>query len=612
MRFLSKLISLINGTAPIPQKNSQGTIISDMRDVSTEKNNPVAIQDSTLSNHKKDYSGKKTAYNEPSSNVNKSENNRSESFHCKEEYDLDNPNLYSDISTVQRYEWHQLLIKIISDIEENPPIKIRFLIIYLKETDKHKYYWNDDTFRTELMQAIKQSESALSLGLESLNIEIVDEENFQTQSTLKKTDDIYLKQIGDIILVGSTKEINNQNKDLYSSSLPLQRYAWHQHLEKILSKIEEQDTAKLKYFTIYIKRIVGCQYQWNDNSFKSELIRALEKYDCASHIGVASFGIEVVNDLYFQKLYAQKETQSQYKKLHGDILLLGGKKETTEQKFATAIEKRAFVINEMIKKFRSSTGTDTKLMENLVIVVIRNEEDDDMAKYDWIGKRFEDDLKRELTNAFLEKIGSKSLQIILKPKSETEDCISLIDNQVYYRWGKADTTVDDKSKEIPYERVVATVSIIEGTGSMMKPSYILDSDKKKVYHIGRGITSRKGGKYRVNDIVIKDKEADSELLQCNGHVSSTHADIVFKNNRYYIKAAIGGCRAIGGSPTKVVRNEKATELRDTTLLYPLEDGDIIELGKNVLLMFSLSGEDITSNNYGETSSNNAMTVDDSF
>ncbi len=101
------------------------------------------------------------------------------------------------------------------------------------------------------------------------------------------------------------------------------------------------------------------------------------------------------------------------------------------------------------------------------------------------------------------------------------------------------------------------------------------------------------------------------MLQCNNHVSSTHADIVFKNNRYYIKAAIGGCRAIGGSPTKVVRDEKATELRDTTLLYPLEDGDIIELGKNVLLMFSLSGEDIMPNNYGNTS-NNAMIVDDSF
>ena len=146
---------------------------------------------------------------------------------------------------------------------------------------------------------------------------------------------------------------------------------------------------------------------------------------------------------------------------------------------------------------------------------------------------------------------------------------------------------------------------------MMKPSYILDSDKKKIYHIGRGTASRKGGKYRVNDIVIKDKEADSDLLQCNMHVSSTHADIVFKNNRYYIKAAIGGCRAIGGSPTKVVRDEKATELRDTTFLCPLEDGDIIELGKNVLLMFSLSGDEILPNNHG-SNSNNAMTVDDSF
>ncbi|MDE6332631.1 MAG: hypothetical protein K2L80_08515, partial [Muribaculaceae bacterium] len=200
--------------------------------------------------------------------------------------------------------------------------------------------------------------------------------------------------------------------------------------------------------------------------------------------------------------------------------------------------------------------------------------------------RFEDDLKRELTNAFLEKIGSKSLQIVLKPKSETDDCLCLIDNQVYYKWVTAETNSEDKSKEIPYERVLASVSIIEGTGSMMKQSYILDSDSKKIFHIGRGVTSRKGGKYRINDIVIKDKETDHELLECNAHVSSAHADIVFKNNKFYIKAAIGGCRATGGSPTKLVRNEKATELRDTNLLYSLEDGDIIELGKSVLLAYS--------------------------
>lgn len=397
---------------------------------------------------------------------------------------------------------------------------------------------------------------------------------------------------------------------LSSESLSEQRYGWHLYLLEILSSLSESKPENLKYFSIYILKD-NKDYRWNDDAFRVEFRQALDKRNLA-HIGSSSIVIEAVSEKTFKQLTEKAVTDTQYRQQIDNLILFGSKKETTEQKFATAIDKRAFVINELLKKFRSSTGTDTKLMENLVIIVIRNEEDDDMAKYDWIGKRFEDDLKRELTNAFLEKIGSKSLQIILKPKSETEDCISLIDNQVYYKWGKADTSVDDKPKEIPYERVVASVSIIKGTGSMMKPSYVLDSDRKKIFHIGRGVTSRKGGKYRVNDIVIKDKEADHDLLECNAHVSSTHADIIFKNNKFYIKAAIGGCRAIGGSPTKLVRDEKATELRDTNLLYPLEDGDIIELGKNVLLVYSLTDDSSLPMNFEKERPNNAMSIDDSF
>ena len=397
---------------------------------------------------------------------------------------------------------------------------------------------------------------------------------------------------------------------LSSESLSEQRYGWHLYLLEILSSLSGNKPENLKYLSIYIKK-GSRNHRWNDEAFKVELRQALDRKNRA-HIGSSSIVIEVVSERSFKQLSEKVITEAQCKHQIDDIILFGSRKETTEQKFATAIDKRAFVINELLKKFRNSTGTDTKLMENLAIIVIRNEEDDDMAKYDWIGKRFEDDLRRELTNAFLDKIGSKSIQVVLKPKSETEGCLSLIDNQVYYKWGKTDQADEDSPQETPYVRVLATISIIDGTGSMVKPTYTLDSDIKKVYHIGRGVTSRKDGKYRINDIVIKDKEADEELLQCNAHVSSTHADIVFKNNKFYIKAAIGGCRAIGGSPTKLVRDEKATELRDTNLLYPLEDGDIIELGKNVLLVYSFTDDSSLPLNLGKERSNNAMSIDDSF
>lgn len=373
---------------------------------------------------------------------------------------------------------------------------------------------------------------------------------------------------------------------LRSTTLSEQRYGWHRYLLAILSSLKNDKSENLKHLTIYVQK-KGLNYKWNDSAFKAELCQALNNNNL-SHVGSSSIAIEVVSDKVFKQLNEKTVNDTQYKQLFDDVILFGSRKETAEQKFATAIDKRAYVINELLKRFRSSTGTDTRLMENLVIAVVRNDDDDDMAKYDWIGSRFVDDLKRELTNAFLEKIGSKSLQIIFTPLSETDDCISLIDNRVYYKWGIADASGIDRIKEIPYERVTATLSIIEGTGSMMKQAYILDSDHKKIYHIGRGVTSRKGGNYRVNDIVVKDKETDQELSEYNGHVSSAHADIVFKNNRFYVKAATGGCRATGGSPTKIVRDENATELRDTNLLFPLEEGDIIELGKSVLLIYSLT------------------------
>lgn len=396
---------------------------------------------------------------------------------------------------------------------------------------------------------------------------------------------------------------------LSSESLSEQRYGWHLYLLEILSSLSENKPENLKYLSIYIKK-GSRDHRWNDEAFKVELRQALGRKNLA-HIGSSSIVIEVVSERSFKQLSEKAITEAQCKHQIDNIILFGSRKETTEQKFATAIDKRAFVINELLKKFRKSIGTDTKLLENLAIIVVRNDEDDDMAKYDWIGKRFEDDLKRELTNAFLEKIGSKSLQIILKPKSETEGCLCLIDNQVYYKWGKTDQADEDSSQEAPYVRVQATISIIDGTGSMVMPTYTLDSDIKKVYHIGRGVTSRKGGKYRVNDIVIKDKETDQDLLERNAFVSNAHADIVFKNNKCYLKAAIGGCRAIGGSPTKVVRDEKATELKDTNLLYPLEDGDIIELGKNVLLIYALSDDESLSNISNNLKPTNAVKFDDS-
>lgn len=373
---------------------------------------------------------------------------------------------------------------------------------------------------------------------------------------------------------------------LRSKSISEQRYAWHKYLIVLLSSINAEKSDSLKHFTIYIKKC-ETEYKWNDAAFKAELLQALHQLNL-KHIGAASLTLEIVSSNNFKHIAQKQISDAQFLKIFDEIILFGSPRKTHEQKFATAIDKRAYIISEFLKKFRHSAGTDSSLVENLTIIVVRNDDDDDMTQYDWLGKKFEDDLKRELTNAFLDKIGSKYLQVILKPKAATTGCLCLIENQIYYQWGKQNKVFTDAEDKQNSERVLASVSILEGTGSMIKSTYQLDSDKKKLFHIGRGVSSRKAGKYRINDIVINDNETDPALLNCNAHVSSSHADILFKNNKYYIKASSGGCRATGGSPTKIIRDEIATELRDTSLLYPLCDGDIIELGKNLLLTFSIS------------------------
>lgn len=396
------------------------------------------------------------------------------------------------------------------------------------------------------------------------------------------------KSPADNVSPAQTANDNDYTKDLDSDSPYKQRFAWHCFLADTLSNIDIKNYSILKYFTVYITRRAGSNYSWADESFKKELLKELERFDCASHIGISSFNIEIISDKETKAIKAKANNPAFFFLEKGHVIFFGSKTMTDEQKFATAIDKRAFVIKELIKKFRNSTGTDSKLLENLTIIVIKNE-DDDLAKFDWIGTRFEEDLKRELANAFLDQIGSKSLQIVLLDKSQIGECTPLIDNHIYYRWDNA--AANNTPVELPYKRVVAYISVIGGTGSLASDSYTLDSDKKKTYYIGRGVTSRKGGKFRVNDIIIKDTESDETLSNRNAFVSSTHADIIFKNNQYYIKAAVGGCRASGGSPTKIFRDEKETELRDITVMYPLCDGDIIELGKSVALTFSLASEE---------------------
>ena len=102
---------------------------------------------------------------------------------------------------------------------------------------------------------------------------------------------------------------------------------------------------------------------------------------------------------------------------------------------------------------------------------------------------------------------------------------------------------------------------------------LLDSAAKHLFHIGRG-------KHPINTMR---RENDIAVAEQYNTVSSAHADIKYKNGRFFLQAKPGGCRAEGGSATFILRDGQPKELLDTFSMTLLRHNDIIELGKTVRL-----------------------------
>lgn len=135
----------------------------------------------------------------------------------------------------------------------------------------------------------------------------------------------------------------------------------------------------------------------------------------------------------------------------------------------------------------------------------------------------------------------------------------------------------------------ARITIAGGRGSMMKKTYDLNVMERTVFHIGRGESeTNKERPFRENQIAINDLEKDKALKELNFHVSGTHADLIYDNEAFYLKATPYGCRP-DGSKTAVIREgangSEEYELRDSESRFRLRDGDLIELGGVVMLLF---------------------------
>ena len=139
------------------------------------------------------------------------------------------------------------------------------------------------------------------------------------------------------------------------------------------------------------------------------------------------------------------------------------------------------------------------------------------------------------------------------------------------------------------KRVVkrATISVFGGKGSLLQAQYELSSEtlekeRRKYYNIGRGeYPDIEGGNYRQNHIAIDDKNN----LETNRYVSRSHARIGYAENiGFYLQVEMGGSR-LSGNRTRIFRGEDKIEVENVEVKEPLYDGDLIELGKAVVLKF---------------------------
>lgn len=134
----------------------------------------------------------------------------------------------------------------------------------------------------------------------------------------------------------------------------------------------------------------------------------------------------------------------------------------------------------------------------------------------------------------------------------------------------------------------ACIAVFGGKGSLLQEQYELSSETlekehRKYYNIGRGeYPDMEGGSYRQNHIAVDDKSN----VETNRFVSRAHARIGYSDSiGFFLQVEYGGSR-LSGNRTRIFRGEDKIEVENVDVKEPLQDGDLIELGKAVVLKFN--------------------------
>lgn len=238
------------------------------------------------------------------------------------------------------------------------------------------------------------------------------------------------------------------------------------------------------------------------------------------------------------------------------------------------IEIRDGIIKAIVKALKIFTCNDVSRL-TLDIYILNN------TVYNGLGLEYDQDefkasvqehIKTELGIAF------KTIIIYSKEPEKREKLKQAIGNGIDYLF----FTVEETGTQ-------AKISSMKGYGSIIGDIVHLQPNSEKVYNIGRGKNVQtKSGNFRTNDIAVDDDESNSEY-QNNLHVSKSHAHISYKQTVGFVLYVDEGGTYYSGKRTRIQRSGRREPIdlgSDIKIPYPLQDGDIIELGKKVCLKFN--------------------------
>ncbi|WP_338876159.1 FHA domain-containing protein [Spirosoma sp. SC4-14] len=248
-----------------------------------------------------------------------------------------------------------------------------------------------------------------------------------------------------------------------------------------------------------------------------------------------------------------------------------------------AAQRRDQVITFVLEKLRPyQNEPDNAPTEIQLFVLCENQEEEDLyrvALWDKQPGKFQKELNRQLADNYIKLPPNWQLSYAF-----FRDRLPVST----YQQGNVGLSLPETNQTVGPGCRASLKTVV---GQTEQALYVLDPEQKTQFYIGRGQTSRTtSGRVRTNDIVIlaeDDPGFDPKTGAGNQTVSRDHATIQFDpaKRTYRLLVDPGGLPA-RGNKTKILHPDNTIERADIAgMTYPLHDGDQIELGGEVTLLF---------------------------